>query len=82
MIFDPMNRKNGTAIYSTEIVVDREAGSAGVALYRETNGKRECAARLLFWDASGQFGFQTFTEIPLDVVEELIVEAKQAINTR
>jgi len=77
-----MNRKHGAAMYSTQVVVDREAGSAGVELYREANGKKECAARLLFWDAAGQFEFQTFNEIPLDVVEELIVDAKHTIKTK
>ena len=77
-----MNRKHGAATYTTRAVTDREAGSAGLELYREANGKKECAARLLFWDASGQFGFQSFNEIPLDVVEELITEAKQTIKMK
>lgn len=77
-----MNRKHGAAAYTTRAVADREAGSAGLELYREANGKKECVARLIFWDASGQFGFQTFNEIPLDVVEELITEAKQTIKTK
>ena len=77
-----MNRKHGTAVYTTRPVVDREAGSAGLELCRESNGIKRCAARLLFWDATGQFGFQTFDEIPLDVVEELISEAKQTVKTK
>jgi hypothetical protein len=77
-----MNRNHGAAKYTTSAVADREAGSAGVELYRETNGKKVCAARLLFWDASGQFALQTFNEIPLDIVEELITEARQTITTK
>ena len=77
-----MNRKHGTATYWTQTVVDPQAGSAGLELYRETNGNKECAARLLYWDASGQFWFETFNEIPLDVAEELIVEARRTIKTK
>ncbi|MDP9175902.1 MAG: hypothetical protein M3O30_18850 [Planctomycetota bacterium] len=77
-----MNRKHGTATYTTHAIADRQAGSAGLELYRETNGKTERAAHILFWDATGQFGFQTFNvEIPLDIVEELIAEVKAAVKT-
>jgi hypothetical protein len=77
-----MNRKHGPATYTTRSVADRAAGSAGLELYRDVNGRTECAARLLFWDASGQFNLQTFSEVPLDIVEQLISEAKQAIKTK
>lgn len=77
-----MNRKHGAATYATLAVADREAGSAGLELFREANGTKECVARLVFWDASGQFGLQTFSELPLDIVEELINEAKRTIKTK
>ncbi|MCG3181889.1 MAG: hypothetical protein BIFFINMI_04329 [Phycisphaerae bacterium] len=77
-----MNRKYGVATYTTRTVEDRRAGSAGLELYREVNGRSECAASLVFWDAEGQFRLQTFREVPLDIVEQLISETKQAIKTK
>jgi hypothetical protein len=77
-----MNRKHGAATYTTRSVADRGSGSAGLELYRDVSGKTECAARLLFWDASGQFSLQTFSEVPLDVVEQLIAETKETIKTK
>ena len=76
-----MNFQHGTAIYTTRAIADRDAGSAGLDLYCEAGGQPKCVARIAFWDASGQFAFQTFKEIPLVVVEELIAEAKQTIKT-
>jgi hypothetical protein len=77
-----MNRKHGVATYTTRALEDRKAGSTGLALYREINGKEECAAHLLFWDALGQFGLQTFSEVPLDIIEDLIAETKRGILTK
>lgn len=77
-----MNRNYGAATYTTRLVIDRDAGAAGLELYRETNGKNARVATLIFWDASGQFAFQTFDELPLEIVEELIFEAKKAIPTK
>jgi hypothetical protein len=77
-----MNRKHGAATYTTRAVADRVAGSAGLELYCDVNGRTECAARLLFWDASGQFSLQTFSEVPLNVVEQLIAEAKETIRIK
>lgn len=46
----------------------------------EKSGETECVARVLYWDATGQFAFEAFKEIPLDIVEELIVEAKKSVT--
>ena len=79
-----MNRKHATSQYTTSTVADRKAGSAGLELYRETKDGKDCVARILFWDASGQFVLETFNniELPLDIVEELIAEAKDVIKTK
>ena len=77
-----MNRKHGAWVYATRAVANRELGWAGLELYREAKGQHECGGRVIFWDASGQFSLQTFGEIPLDVAEELIREAKQTIKTK
>jgi len=44
--------------------------------------KDDCVARIIFWDACGQFVLETFgAEIPLGIVEEFIAEAKAKIKT-
>ena len=78
-----MNRKHGTTRFTTHAVADRLAGSVGLELYREADGTTQIGARILFWDATGQFAFQGFnTEIPLDVVEELISDVKAMVKTK
>lgn len=78
-----MNRDYGDAHYETRFVDNKQEGYAGLELYRTTKGTNGCVARLLFWDASGQFFFETFkTDIPLSIVEELIAEAKTVVKTQ
>ena len=77
-----MNRKYGDLSYESAFVEDRKKGMAGLELYRTRGSQRERVARILFWDASGQFAVETFNaEVPLDVLEELIVEAKGIVKT-
>ncbi len=72
-----MNRDYGDSRYASVPVEDRRQGMAGLELYRTRGGCRDRVARILFWDASGQFSVETFNfEIPLDVLEELIAEVK------
>ena len=66
--------------YTTRVVQDQREGWIGLELYSESNYKKECAASVIFWDAQGQFTIQTFHEVPLVIIEELIVESKQTIK--
>ena len=50
-------------------------------LHRETEGRTVVAAEVVFWDAAGQYFLKTFNgDVPLDIVEALIVEAKDKIR--
>jgi len=76
-----MNRDHADARYSSVIVEDRRQGMAGLELYRTHGAQRKRVARILFWDASGQFSVETFNcEVPLDVLEELIVEERGLVK--
>jgi hypothetical protein len=77
-----MNRKYENKTYTTVFVADRKGGWSGLELIREAKGKRETAARFLFWDATGQFWLETFGDLPLSLVEQLIAEGKQAVETQ
>ena len=46
--------------------------------FRTAADERKLVARLIFWDAAGQFSVETFdTDVPLYVLERLIEEARQ-----
>ncbi len=77
-----MNREYSDARYASNKVEDRTEGFVGFELARVRCGNRSCLARILFWDASGQFSVETLgTDVPLVVLEELIAEAKAFIKT-
>ena len=72
-----MNRNHGNALYTTLSLNDRKEGYVAIELYRATKEAKMRVARIVFWDAAGQFFFETFNgELPLEIVEELITEAK------
>lgn len=78
-----MNRNHGNAHFETVFLDNKTEGYAGLELYRTSKGKKERVARVLFWDASGQFFLETFnTELPVDIVEKLILETKTAVKIR
>jgi len=77
-----MNRRHDGAVYTSTLVHDTSEGFAALELTRTTAGKEVLVARLVFWDAMGQFFLETVgTDVPLNVVEELIAEAKATIVT-
>jgi hypothetical protein len=77
-----MNRKHAGAQYTTRLVANKNAGSAGVELYCEIDGVTTRVAQILFWDASGQFFLEVFGgELPVEIVEGLIAEARESIKT-
>jgi hypothetical protein len=81
-----MNRDYGESHFTTQQVTDTKEGYAGLELYRKSrlkHGDKIRIARILFWDASGQFYFETFnTDIPVRIVEDLIAEAKDTVKIR
>ena len=78
-----MNRDYSNAHYSTLSVNDRKEGYAALELHRTIKGETKRIARVVFWDASGQFFFETFNvDIPLEIAEGLILEAKETIKTQ
>jgi hypothetical protein len=77
-----VKRVHGIYRFESEFVEDRRDGWAGFDLYRMEGKARDRVARVVFWDALGQFHIETFKgDIPVDIAEELIKEAKAAIKT-
>jgi len=76
-----MNRQYANSNYTTTFVNDLKEGFAGLELMRTSKGKTEQVARIIFWDAMGQFFIETLgVDLPLAIVEELIAEAKVVVS--
>ena len=77
-----MNRRHKTEIYTTKTAQDPQEGWAALELLRTTHGVAQLVARVVFWDAEGQFVLDaTSSELPLDVVDEFLAEARATIKT-
>lgn len=78
-----MNKTWADIHYVTSTVKDDDEGWIALELTRRTKTSQERAARIVFWDAEGQFAFEMHAkEIPLSIVEEFIVEAKEMIRVQ
>jgi hypothetical protein len=75
-----MKKTWGGAEYTTRLVSDDAEGWVALQLDKHAQGSTVLAARVIFWDAEGQFSLEVPAgELPLVIVEELIAEAKSAI---
>lgn len=77
-----MKRIFGDAQYTSYFVEDLKQGFAGYELLRSRGGKEEHVATVLFWDAMGHFFVETFGDVPVVVLEELIAEARSGVNVK
>jgi len=77
-----VKRVHGVFDFESEFVEDRSEGWGGLDLYRLEDSNRLHVARIVFWDAVGEFTLETFAgEVPLTIIEELIQEARRTIRT-
>jgi len=78
-----MDRSFGEGHYTTVSAENASEGWGGLELYRSMRGKAALVAKIIYWDASGQFSFETVgTDIPVEIVEDLIAEARRTIQVR
>jgi hypothetical protein len=76
-----VKRIHGRFEFESVYVEDRRDGWGGFDLFR-LDDKKERVARIVFWDAAGEFVLETFGgDVPLTIIEELIDEAKRKIKT-
>jgi hypothetical protein len=76
-----MESQFGQDRFLTSFIEDHKAGFSGIRLSRQRSGKTSVAAEIVFWDATGHFMVQTFGEVPLEIIELSIAEAKQKVRT-
>lgn len=79
-----MDRQYGLWRYTTRLTYDDKEGNSALELYADRDGEgTERVARVVFWDAYGDFFFETFgTDVPAIVAEQLIAEARSSIKIR
>jgi hypothetical protein len=67
--------------YKTAVTSNNSEGWLAVDLKRTTSGLEELVARIVFWDAEGQFALEMYVqELPLAIVEETIAEARAQVR--
>lgn len=71
-----MDRVHDTRKYKSSLIPWNESGSFGQKLTCEVDGEFVVVAKVVFWEAAGQFSVETIGDVPLIVLEELIAEAK------
>lgn len=77
-----MDRQYGNVHYRSFPIEDVQQGFVGLELYRVCQDQKDRVARIVFWDATGQFSIETCgTDIPLEILESLIVEVKESVKT-
>jgi hypothetical protein len=79
-----MNIQHGNELYWTTFVEDLKGGYCGFRLHRQRFGCDSIVGQIIFWDATGGFVFGTFNgeDVPVEVLEAAIAEAKEQIRTK
>jgi hypothetical protein len=79
-----MDRQYSIYRYSTRLVHDNKEGNSALELHMtRKDGTVDRVARVVFWDAQGDFFFETLgRDIPVVIAQELMIEAKEAIKVR
>jgi len=80
-----MDRDYAEWHYTTRRVDDNKDGFSAVELYRISRSEQRNlrVARVVFWDACGDFFLETFNaDIPVKLAEDLIAEARATIKIR
>lgn len=79
-----MDRQHGRNRFSTVApVIDYTDGFTALRLYETLDGQTKECAEIVFWDACGQFVLRTIdTDIPIEIIEDFIAEARDVIRVR
>jgi len=75
-----MDKLHSPYRYTTDFAVNRNVGSTSLKLIRSGAKGVHTAAEIVFWDAVGQFNISAFEELPIEVLELFVAEAKDRIR--
>ena len=76
----PIQIIHGRDTYITQVVSDREDGFIGLELIIDKADEPYCVAKVIYWDAMGQYYVETCKDIPVLVLEQLIAETKRVVG--
>ena len=77
-----MDRTHRRAQFTSVKIECKEDGYVGQELRCNISGSSDVVAKLIFWDADGQYSVETIGEVPLTILEELIAETKRLVLVR
>jgi hypothetical protein len=80
-----MDCKHAGDRFVTARVDDNVGGSSAIELFRLRGSARHRVARVIYWDAVGQFYLDSMDpeiDVPVVIIEALIAEARLEIKTR
>ena len=66
--------------HTPPLEVDREGGSTNIKLVRSGEDGACAVAEIVFWDATGQFSISAFDELPMEILELFMSEARDSIR--
>lgn len=75
-----MEQVHGVSTYATSKISDEHEGWVGIEVHRGNDETSEVVAKVVFWDADGQFSVETMGEVPLSILESAIAEARELIG--
>jgi len=77
-----MERKIGASLFRSEMIDERRReGYVSFNLYCDHLAETTLVANILYWHATDRFNLHTKIVLPLQVVEDLIAEAKSKIKS-
>ena len=79
-----LNIQIGESRFWTKFVRDPKDGYSGFQIHRESFGRTVHVGNVLYWDACGRFVFGTRDgeDIPVEIVQAAIAEAREKIKLR
>ena len=75
-----MEQQFADALFTSALFQDDSAGCIGMRLFVREQGETTRKAEITYWDATGHFYVETFGDVPLQILERLLSEAKDAIK--
>ena len=78
-----MDREHKGAHYTTLMASDIQRDGKGLELHWKVDGQDTVVAEIFYSDANQTMTFNTFDcDVPLELIEELMVEAKRRLPPR
>ena len=75
-----MKRSHGSRTFTSQLIRNDVEGFIGLELHVEKEGVSRTAAKVIYWDAEGQYSVETMGEVPATILQDLITETKLVVG--